>query len=372
MVKRSLPFVSRRLMQLPDFESAEKTFAKVVSSDPCRLDDLDHYSNILYVMDRRAKLAFLAQLTTATDLFRPETCCVVGNYFAMKSDHEKAVIYFRRALSLDRTFLSAWTLMGHEYVELKNTQAAIECYRRAVDTNRKDYRAWYGLGQTYEMLEMHFYALFYYERAAALSPYDPKMWSAVGSCLASMHRPMQAIKAYKRALVSGVYREQDSSFGSSSQGGSGAVRIRPEIMLDPDILFSLAQMYFELGSIDETKGYLDLCLAQEEGDTSFGNEGDAEDSQGTRVPSITSPEGNKVSGGEESGRDLGTGVTQTTSRARLWLVRLEMEDGSLPALRRAEAMANTLCEDEYQVEEAKSMWRSVRARIEAETSRGSR
>ena len=34
-------------------------------------------------------------------------------------------MYFRRALALDRSCLSAWTLMGHEYVEMKNPPAAI-------------------------------------------------------------------------------------------------------------------------------------------------------------------------------------------------------------------------------------------------------
>ena len=38
---------------------------------------------------------------------------------------DQAVLYFRRALRLDRHYLSAWTLMGHEYVELKNPPAAI-------------------------------------------------------------------------------------------------------------------------------------------------------------------------------------------------------------------------------------------------------
>jgi hypothetical protein len=37
----------------------------------------------------------------------------------------QAVLYFRRALKLNRHYLSAWTLMGHEYVELKNPPAAI-------------------------------------------------------------------------------------------------------------------------------------------------------------------------------------------------------------------------------------------------------
>ena len=110
-----------------------------------------------------------------------------GNHYSLRAEHEKAVKYFRRATQLDRTYLSAWTLMGHEYVEMKNSHAAIEAYRRAVgkpesasfdksftsvargvDVNRKDYRAWYGLGQAYELLNMHHYALHYYQHATAL------------------------------------------------------------------------------------------------------------------------------------------------------------------------------------------------------------
>ena len=58
----------------------------------------------------------------------------LGNHYSLRADHEKAVKYFRRATQLDRTYLSAWTLMGHEYVEMKNSHAAIEAYRRAVGT----------------------------------------------------------------------------------------------------------------------------------------------------------------------------------------------------------------------------------------------
>ena len=62
------------------------------------------------------------------------------------SDHIKAIYYFKKALQLDKNFLAAWTLMGHEYLEMKNTSAAIESYRTAVDADPTDFRAWYGLG----------------------------------------------------------------------------------------------------------------------------------------------------------------------------------------------------------------------------------
>lgn len=115
-----------------DFEAAETTFDEILARDPYRIDNLDIYSNVLFVLDRRAKLGHLAKVASDTDKFRPETCCVIGNYYSLMSEHEKAVTYFRKALKLDRSYLAAWTLMGHEYVELKNTHAAIESYRRAV------------------------------------------------------------------------------------------------------------------------------------------------------------------------------------------------------------------------------------------------
>ena len=314
-----------------DLKAAESIFWAVLRADPHRIDSLDHYSNILYVMGARPRLAFVAQVATATDKFRPETCCVVGNYYSLKSEHEKAVMYFRRALTLDRNFLSAWTLMGHEYVEMKNTHAAIESYRRAVDINRKDYRAWYGLGQTYEVLEMHLYALFYYQRAASLRPYDPKMWQAVGSCYDRIDRPIQSIKAFKRALVAGTYYDQGSSFGSDAT--QGEARQGP---LDPEVLHSIALVYEKMDQTDEAASYMEMTLAQEEGP------GDDDD--------------------DDDGRGAGTGLTITTSKARMWLARWEFARGGLA---RAMQLANELCEDGVEVEEAKALIRDLRARMES-------
>jgi anaphase-promoting complex subunit 8 len=223
--------------------AAEQHFTRLLALHPHRLDSLDHYSNILYVLNLRPKLAFLAHLCSSVDKFRPESCVVIGNYYSLLSMHEKAVQYFRRALTLDRSCLSAWTLMGHEYVELKNTHAAIESYRRAVDVNRRDYRAWYGLGQTYEMLEMHTYSLWYYKKAAGLRPWDGKMWMAVGSCLQKMGRERDGIKALKRALLADAYYDVGSSFGSGDLLGSRSATGH----MDPDILLQIAIMYDQLG-----------------------------------------------------------------------------------------------------------------------------
>jgi len=201
---RSTYILSQRAIanyNLREFDVAEKLFETLLQADPFRLDNLDVYSNILYVKENKVNLSFLAHRSNETDKYRPETCCIIGNYYSLKSDHHKAVVYFQRALKLNRRFLPALTLMGHEYVEMKNTRAAIEAYRKAVEINPRDYRAWYGLGQTYEILKMPLYSLYYYNKATSLRPYDSRMWCAVGTCYERLGRMKESIKCYERALT---------------------------------------------------------------------------------------------------------------------------------------------------------------------------
>jgi anaphase-promoting complex subunit 8 len=335
-----------------DLMAAEQHFSQLLFHHPHRLDSLDHYSNILYVLNLRPKLAFLAHLCSSIDRFRPESCVVVGNYYSLLSQHEKAVQYFRRALTLDRSCLSAWTLMGHEYVELKNTHAAIESYRRAVDVNRRDYRAWYGLGQTYEMLEMHAYALWYYKKAAGLRPWDGKMWMAVGSCLQKMSRQEEGIKALKRALLAESYYDSVStSFGSWGTLDRTA-------HMDPEVLLQIAVMYDSLGKEDDAKEYMELCVAQEDGEGAGGN---LAESIAIRRDSGEHGSDDDEGGNADSGAGEGTGVTVATSKARMWLARNAMKHGEYSVATR---LAAELCQDGVEVEEAKALMRDARARME--------
>ncbi|XP_010919294.1 anaphase-promoting complex subunit 8 [Elaeis guineensis] len=189
---------------LRELDEAEVIFEELLRTDPYRVDSMDIYSNLLYAKECFSALSFLAHRVFLTDKYRPESCCIIANYYSLKGQHEKSVLYFRRALKLNRKYLSAWTLMGHEYVEMKNTPAAIDAYRRAVDINPRDYRAWYGLGQTYEMMGMPFYALYYFRKSSYLQPNDARLWIAMAQCYESAPLQMldEAIKCYTRAANS--------------------------------------------------------------------------------------------------------------------------------------------------------------------------
>ncbi|GAB4845596.1 anaphase-promoting complex component apc8 [Ancistrocladus abbreviatus] len=186
---------------LREFDQVEVIFEELLRNDPFRIEDMDMYSNVLYAKECSAALSYLAHRMFLTDKYRPESCCIIGNYYSLKGQHEKSVVYFRRALKLNKNYLSAWTLMGHEYVEMKNTPAAVDAYRRAVDINPCDYRAWYGLGQAYEMMVMPIYALHYFQKSVLLQPNDARLWIAMAHCYESeqLKRYEEAIKCYKRA-----------------------------------------------------------------------------------------------------------------------------------------------------------------------------
>ena len=136
---------------LADGVQAEAKFAEIHKEDPFCLDCMDVYSNVLYVQMNQAELALLAHQAFDVDKYRVETCCIVGirsivksnpsihiirilvtgNYYGIRGQHEKAVLYLQRALKINPNYSYAWTIMGHENIEMKNANAAIACYRKA-------------------------------------------------------------------------------------------------------------------------------------------------------------------------------------------------------------------------------------------------
>ncbi|KAI8366073.1 anaphase promoting complex subunit 8 [Radiomyces spectabilis] len=180
------------------YNESEIEFDAIRRLNPYRLEDMDVFSNILYIINARQKLSVLARKAEQIDKYRPETCCIIANYYTMKCEYSKSVPYFKRALKLNRNYHLAWTLLGHDYIELKNPKAAIECYERATEISERDYRAWYGLGQAYEVLKLPYYAAYYFQKAAHLRPHDERMWNALAACYAALGRKVESEACFGR------------------------------------------------------------------------------------------------------------------------------------------------------------------------------
>ncbi|KAI7905498.1 anaphase promoting complex subunit 8 [Cokeromyces recurvatus] len=168
---------------------------------PSRLEDMDIYSNLLHLRMAKDKLCILALECDRIDKYTPEACCVKANYYNLKGEIPESIEYFKRALKLNRSYLLAWILLGHDYIELKDTSVAIECYRRAISIDNRDYRAWYGLGQAFEVRKLPNEAVYYYQKATDFRPTDARMWKVLATCYGALGRGNDVEYCNRKAII---------------------------------------------------------------------------------------------------------------------------------------------------------------------------
>ncbi|KAF7727059.1 anaphase-promoting complex component apc8 [Apophysomyces ossiformis] len=128
-----------------DYNEAEILFGSLRRMNPYRLEDMDVFSNVLYLLEAKEKLSVLAHQCALVDRYRPETCCII-------------------------------------------------------DFNCRDYGAWHGLGQAYEMLKLPHNALYYFQKAVDLRPKDARMWKSLAGCFTLLQRDTEARDCYQKVL----------------------------------------------------------------------------------------------------------------------------------------------------------------------------
>lgn len=116
-----MPLLSLNLILLcTDFEEAEKAFDDLREMDPFRLDEIEIYSNMLYVMNKKAKLAQIAHEYAQIDKNRAEVCCLIGKLrlspkeagaqlIGQNVHHRKLFLLKRRAHESDSIFQAVIT-----------------------------------------------------------------------------------------------------------------------------------------------------------------------------------------------------------------------------------------------------------------------
>jgi anaphase-promoting complex subunit 8 len=63
----------------PELEASEELFDQLLIKDPFRIEGIDVYSAILYVLRKKTKLSKLARRFSGMSRDRPEVCCVIGD-----------------------------------------------------------------------------------------------------------------------------------------------------------------------------------------------------------------------------------------------------------------------------------------------------
>lgn len=76
--KLLIPFCTRNPDYCADFQQSEALFDELLVKDPFRIEGVDMYSAILYVLRKKTKLSKLARRFSGMSRDRPEVCCVIG------------------------------------------------------------------------------------------------------------------------------------------------------------------------------------------------------------------------------------------------------------------------------------------------------
>jgi len=194
------------LHDVREFKQSASVFSDLCDRDKFSIAGMDVYSNCLYVNEQLSELSDLAHFWIEINPNACETNVMAGNYFSLKSDHEKAALFFKRSTVVDPTNTNAWLLLGHELIELRNPSAALAAYKSAINSNPKDPRCWYSIGQLFELINQHAFAVYYHNKALELDPKDSRIVRALACCYEKLGRTDESVKCEKRIneMVRGV------------------------------------------------------------------------------------------------------------------------------------------------------------------------
>jgi len=187
--------------EIRDFPRAVECFERIKRKDRFHIGGMDVLSNCLFVLERADALSELAHHWMETNPNAPETNVILGNFFSLKSDHEKAALFFKRATTLCPSNINAWLLLGHELIELRNPSAALAAYQQAARCpgGMCDMRPWYAMGQLFELINQFAFAAYYHNRAVQIDPRDARVWKALSCCYLRLNRPDESNQCAKRA-----------------------------------------------------------------------------------------------------------------------------------------------------------------------------
>ncbi|CAJ0586578.1 unnamed protein product, partial [Mesorhabditis spiculigera] len=181
---------------------AQEQYENVLKLDPARIHGMENYANSLFVLNMPSTLyQLLARFWGQR--FKWEHCMITGNFHALRSDHFKAIRAFERAVRLNPFNSRPWTLIGHEYMELKMHPAAAMAYRRASELSPHDPAPFYGLATLYDIVKIYSHSLRYYKMAFNLRPYDSRMLVGLGEAFSKVGSFDEAKRCFMKAFLNG-------------------------------------------------------------------------------------------------------------------------------------------------------------------------
>jgi anaphase-promoting complex subunit 3 len=182
---------------------ARRAFQALLHEEPYRLEGIEYYSTTLWHLNDMYALSHLSQVLVSVDRDAPQPWIAAGNCFSLKREHDEAMRCFRRAAQLDPGCAYAWTLCGHEALEMDEHDRAIAFFRTAIRADARHYNAWYGMGVVYMKMGKHRHAEHHFRRATEINPCNSALLCCIGQVLEKLHNYPGALVIYEQACQYG-------------------------------------------------------------------------------------------------------------------------------------------------------------------------
>ncbi|KAG7662217.1 CDC27 [[Candida] subhashii] len=201
--QRETPWVLSKLGRLHyeiiNYKQSQYYFNKLRKLDRTRLEDMEYYSTLLWHLESKVELTFLANELYEIDCNSAITWCVVGNLFSLIHEPDDAIKCFNKSIKLDSKFTYAYTLKGHEYFGNDNYEMALENFRISLLLDSRHYNALYGIGMIYINLGDYNKANYHFRKAISINPINIILICCNGMVLEKLGKKSLAIKQYELA-----------------------------------------------------------------------------------------------------------------------------------------------------------------------------
>jgi anaphase-promoting complex subunit 3 len=260
--------LARCFFEKSDYKRACAIFEGVRKQFPDVLVGLECYSTCLWHLKKEVDLSHLSQEIFDLDKFSPQPWIVLGNCFSLQREHETALKFLNRAISVDPSFAYSYTLAAHEHVANEDYEKAISLYRQALSVDDRHYTAWYGLGNVFFRQQKNALAIYHFKKAISINPFSSVVRCYLGMALHANGDTVEAFNEYESASslnpTNLVVKFQKAKLYISTNVLESAVQLLQEILQvaprEAVVHYELGSLYKQLGKSHQAVHHLQTAL----------------------------------------------------------------------------------------------------------------